>query len=176
VDVCPAVPDPAQGDADGDGRGDACADGVPPPGGGGEPERPDADDDGTPDGVDPCPGDAACGPPAAPTFAGGPGRRASERLLAYLAPAAARTSVAADASATVIALVVAPDVRAGSVSITVGGRRRSDLLGTVVPGTTKTVAVPLDRRRTVVRFSAQGPRVGRRRTTDRDTLVFVKQR
>jgi len=42
-----------------------------------------------------------------------------------------------------------------------------------VPGSTKTLTIPLARHRTVVRMKAKGPRIGRRRLVDVDRLIFL---
>jgi hypothetical protein len=69
--------------------------------------------------------------------------------------------------------VIAADVEAGSVRIRVGRRDWTARAGALVPGSTKTLVIPLARRRTVVRLRARGPRVGRRRLVDVDRLIFV---
>jgi len=42
-----------------------------------------------------------------------------------------------------------------------------------VPGSTRTVTIPLARKRTIVRLRAEGPRGGGRRLVDVDRLVVV---
>jgi hypothetical protein len=45
--------------------------------------------------------------------------------------------------------------------------------GELVPGSTKTLTVPLAGRRTVVKLKAKGPRAGRKRLVDRDRVIFL---
>jgi hypothetical protein len=170
-DVCPAVPDPGQQDGDGDGIGDVC-DSCPSTAAA---EQRDRDGDGTGDPCDPCPADAACGPTTAAKY-DGTGRSArGEHLLRYVNPTSTVSVVPAGTQALALTLVIAPEVVAATVRVRVGRRDLTAALGTFVPGSTRTVTIPLSRRRTVVRLRAEGPRTGGRRLVDADRLV-VKAR
>lgn len=173
-DRCPLVADASQLDGDADGAGDACdrcpgASEPPPPAP--CPERPpDADFDGTPDADDPCPADAACGPLEPVVFAGSGGSGA-EHLLGYVLPAERRVPVQADAATLEIVVVIDPEVVAGSIRLRVGRADLTAANGPFVPGSTRTVSLPLARRRTRVALTARGP--GRLRDRDRFTVVKV---
>lgn len=168
-DVCVLVSDPAQADGDGDGVGDACDDCAAAP----NPDQADSDGDGAPDACDPCPADAACGPPATPVFAGGGGRRHAEDLLTWVIPTGALITLPAGSTHATLTVVVSPAVRAGSVVVRVGRRDVTAELGPFVTGSTRTLRIPLTRRRTVVTLRAEGakPERGRRRVDlDRFTV------
>jgi hypothetical protein len=190
-DDCPTVPNPDQADRDGNGIGDACD-----PGSGGVGGAPDGDGDGVPDdrddcpsvpdagqtdtdadgagdACDPCPSDSTCVPLVGARFGGGGSGGDGDRLLGTVVPPAGTTTVPAGARSATVVVVIAPDVEPGSVRIRVGGRGFD--AGELVPGSTKTLTVPLLRRRTVVRMRAKGPRNGRRRLVDNDRLIFLVQ-
>jgi hypothetical protein len=173
-DRCPSVPDPDQLDGDADGVGDACdrCPGVPDPP---LPEPcpvrpPDADSDGTPDAEDPCPDDASCRPLEPYVFAGSGGGRA-EHLLGYVLPAERRVHVARDARALEFVVTIDPTVLPGSVRLRVGHADLTATSGPFVPGSTKTISVPLAGRRTRVTLVARGPGRSRR---DRDRFTVVR--
>jgi hypothetical protein len=72
---------------------------------------------------------------------------------------------------TLFVVVVAPDVRPGTVRVRVNRRDLTPDLTDFVPGSTKTFAVPLTRRRTTVRLRALVSRAGHRRADiDRFTI------
>jgi len=169
TDVCPIIVDPAQADADGDGTGDAC-DACPALA---VADQRDRDGDGAGDACDPCPTDLACRPAEVPAYDGtGPKGRA-ERLLRYVMPTSTVSVVPAGTSQLALSLVIAPEVIADSVRVRVGRRDLTAALGTFVPGSTRTVTIPLARKRTIVRLRAEGPRAGGRRLVDVDRLVVV---
>jgi hypothetical protein len=198
-DDCPADADPDQADRDRDGVGDACdpcpdtPDPARPPGdcavepprdtdGDGvpdatdncalpNPDQADADGDAVGDACDPCPADPTCLPVVAPEFDGG-GHRRGEGLLTYVQPVAGTTATA-DSSATIL-LVVAPEVTPASFRLRVGRRRLTAAVGPVVPGTMKSLTIPLARQRTVVRLRAGGRLADGRRVVDVDRLVFER--
>jgi hypothetical protein len=185
-DNCPAVANRDQVDGDRDGTGDRCE---PPVDGDGDgtpdgrdncpavanPGQDDGDGDGVGDACDPCPGDDSCGPALPPVFGGGGRRGEADGLLTYLRPGAARTLVAGDAAAAEIVLVIAAEVRPGSVRVRIGARTVTGVLGPLVPGSMKTIVVPLVRPRTVVRLSARGTAAGRP-AIDKDRMIFQKER
>jgi hypothetical protein len=169
TDDCPVVPNPDQADADHDGVGDAC-DNCPTVA---NPAQADADGDGFGDACDPCPNDAACGPLEPPLFGGGGNRRHGDELLTYVVPSAATTHAGAGAQSATLVVVIAPDVVPGSVRLRVGTHDLTAAAGPFVPGSTRTITIPLAPRRTIVRLTASGPRNGRRRTSDTDRFTFI---
>jgi len=169
ADDCPIVFDPDQRDTDGDGRGDACD---PCPTVASADDR-DRDGDGTPDACDPCPDDATCGPVEPAVFDGTGRHRTAEDLLRYVTPTSTVSVVPAGTSALTLTVVIAPEVIADSVRVRVGRRDLTAALGVFTPGSTRTVTIPLTRKRTTVRLRAEGPRAGGRRRVDTDRLVVV---
>jgi len=179
-DNCPSVPNADQADADLDGAGDACdrCPGVSDP----APSEPcpvvpvDTDGDGTPDDEDPCPADPACGPYEEPVWDGGGRRpRRGEALLGFVLPAERKVLLPAGTEQTVITLVVDPAVAAGSVRVLIGGLDVTGTFGPFVAGSTHTLLVPLQRRKTKVRFVAEDSD-GRLRDRDRLKLVIEKEK
>ncbi|HEV7731332.1 MAG TPA: thrombospondin type 3 repeat-containing protein [Candidatus Binatia bacterium] len=172
LDGCPLRPDPAQADADADAVGDACdvcaqtAD----------PLQRDTDGDGAGDACDPCPGDATCGPLVTAAFRGRGGKRTADDLLTYVTPLGAVTTVPATDTHALLTVVVSPDVRAGSVTVRIGTRDVTAELPPLIPGSTRQLRIPLQRRRTVVTLRAEGPGTRRaRRSVDLDRFT-VKRR
>jgi len=174
IDRCPLVADPSQLDADADGAGDACdrcpgASDPPLP----EPcpaQPPDADYDGTPDADDPCPDDPACRPMEPVVFAGS-GRSRAEDLLGYVLPVERRVHVPADVTAIELIVVVDPAVVADSVRLRVGRTDLTAASGPFLPGSTRTVSIPLTSRRTRIVLSARAAGKSQR---DRDRFTVVK--
>ncbi len=166
-DVCPALFDPAQSDRDADGIGDACDDCPDAP----DPAQADTDGDGVGDACDPCPEDASCLPFLPPVFQGG-GNARGDALLGYLAPTTAVTVV--DGDTATITLVVGAGVAPASFRIRAAGRDLTRAVGGIVPGSTKTLTIPLARRRTVVRLRATGRLGDGRRAVDTDRLTFER--
>ncbi|HWP67599.1 MAG TPA: thrombospondin type 3 repeat-containing protein [Candidatus Limnocylindria bacterium] len=175
LDRCPLLADPGQHDTDGDGAGDACdrCPGVAdPPLPDPCPERPpDADYDGAPDAGDPCPEDPACRP-AEPIVFAGSGRSRAEGLLGYVLPVERRVRVPSTVTTLDLVVVVDAAVAPGSVRLRVGRRDLTDAAGPFVPGSTRTVSIPLAKRRTRVVLAARGAAT-RRRDCDRFTVVKV---
>jgi hypothetical protein len=145
-DDCSHTPDPTQVDTDGDGAGDAC---------------------------DPCPSDATCLPFEPAPFGGGGNGGAPDGFLTYFSPTAVVTTLPAGSGSTTVVVVIGPEVEPGSVRVKMGGHDVTATLGPLVPGSTKTLSVPLAKRRTALRLRAAGPRVGHRRQVDTDRLVFL---
>jgi hypothetical protein len=170
-DVCPSLADPQQADGDGDGAGDLC-DSCPATAAA---EQRDRDGDGTGDPCDPCPTDASCGPVTTTKFDGTGKRAHGEALLRYVTPTSTVSVVPAGTQTLALTLVIAPEVIADTVRVRVGRRDLTAALGTFVPGSTRTLTIPLARKRTIVRLQAEGPRTGGRRLVDADRLV-VKTR
>ena len=175
VDDCPHTPDPAQQDTDGDGVGDACDD-CPTLY---DPEQQHAC------GGSPTPPPPTMPPPTLPPASGGGSEApfdpdqthgAANGLLAYLAPRAVRTVMPPGTAVATVIVVIAPDVQAGSVRVRVGARDWTARLGPFVPGTTKTLTIPLLRRRTTVRLRAQAVRTTGRRLVDVDRFVFERRK
>jgi len=180
TDNCPAIPNADQADADLDGAGDACdrCPGAPdPPPAEPCPDLPDdTDGDGTPDAEDPCPTNPACGPHEPPVWDGGGRRpRPGEELLGFVLPAERKVLLPAGTDRTAITLVVDPSVGSGSVHVLVGGTDATASLGPFVPGSTHTLLIPLERRKTKVRLVAEDTD-GRLRDRDQLKLVVEKER
>lgn len=171
-DRCPLVADPAQDDGDADGVGDACdvCRAVT------DPMQADTDGDGAGDACDPCPADAACGPVVASAFHGRGGKRTTDDLLTYVTPIGAAVAVPSSDTQVVLTVVVSPDVRAGSVTVHAGKRDLTAELPPLIPGSTRTLRIPLQRRRTIVMLRAEGPGAGRRRTSVDVDRFTVKRR
>ena len=72
-----------------------------------------------------------------------------------------------------LTVVIAPEVIADSVRVRVGRRDLTAALGVFTPGSTRTVTIPLVRKRTIVKLQAEGPRTGGRRSVDTDRLVVT---
>src|SRR5262249_35927002 len=98
---------------------------------------------------------------------------AAEGLLTYVSPTTSVVTVPAGTATLPFTVVIAPEVTPGSVRVRVGRRDLTAALGVFTPGSTRIVTIPLARKRTVVRFEAEGPRAGRRRLVDKDRFVVV---
>jgi hypothetical protein len=90
----------------------------------------------------------------------------------YVVPDRAVVGLPPGARSTTLEFVIAPDVVPGSVRVRVGRRDLTSAAGDLVPGSTKTLSIPLARRRTVVKLRAKGPWAGQRRLVDVDRLIF----
>jgi hypothetical protein len=96
-----------------------------------------------------------------------------DALLTCVLPQAETTTLPAGSRTATVVLVIAADVQPGTIRIHVGRRELGRDAGDLVPGSTKTLTIPLAGRRTVVRLKAKGPRAGGRRLVDRDRLIFL---
>ena len=184
-DDCPDTPDPAQLDTNHDGIGDACEPPAPDRDGDGvpdaidncptisNPDQADADGDGAGDACDPCPHDPTCLPLEPPGFGCRGNDGPADMLLTCVVPREETTALPPGARTATLVLVIAPEVEPGSVRIRAGRRDLTASAGPLVPGSTKTLTIPLARHRTVVRMKAKGPRIGRRRLVDVDRLIFL---
>jgi len=188
MDNCPTVPNPDQADSNHNGIGDACdtsGSGAPDRDGDGVPDsrdncpdtpnadQQDSDGDGAGDACDPCPFDPTCLPPGPPGAPCGGNHGPEDALLTCVLPQAETTTLPAGSRTATAVLVIAADVQPGTIRIHVGRRDFGASAGDLVPGSTKTLTIPLAGRRTVVRLKAKGPRAGGRRLVDRDRLIFL---
>ena len=101
----------------------------------------------------------------------GSGASRAEGLLAYVLPAERRVHVAAGTDVLQLVIVIAPDVAPGSVRLRAGRADLTAASGPFVPGSTRTVSVPLAGRRTRVRLVARGQS---RENKDRDRFTVVR--
>jgi len=136
------------------------------------PAAADADGDGAADAVDPCPADPGCGPFVSGGFRGSGRGGPAEDLLTWVVPVQHRLVLEPGARRARLVVNVAPGVAAGSVEVRVGRADHTAALGPFVPGSTRVLEVPVDRRRTAVtvRARAADGRSGRR---DLDRIVVV---
>ena len=101
----------------------------------------------------------------------GSGADRGEDLLGYVLPAERRVHVVGNARSLEFVVTIAPAVVPGSVRLRVGRTDLTAASGPFVPGSTKTVSVPLAGRRTRVRFAARGRDKSQR---DRDRFTVVR--
>jgi hypothetical protein len=106
---------------------------------------------------------------------GGRRPRRGEALHGFVLPAERKVLLPAGTEQTVITLVVDPAVAAGSVRVLIGGLDVTGTFGPFVAGSTHTLLVPLQRRKTKVRFVAEDSD-GRLRDRDRLKLVIEKEK
>jgi hypothetical protein len=111
-----------------------------------------------------------------PTYAGSGRRREGEDLLQYVLPGERLVRVSAETTRLDLVVVIAADVEPGSVRVRVGRRDLTDVVGPFVPGSTRTITLPVERRRTRVRLSARRRDERGRRAKDRDKFAIVKER
>jgi hypothetical protein len=171
ADSCPATANATQADGDRDGAGDAC-DLCPLVA---YSANLDADGDAVGDACDPCPDDGSCGPARSPSFVGGKARQEAELFLSFVAPSAKVTRIPRDALAAEVWITFGPSVDPRTLRLKVDRADATALLGSIVPGTSKRVMLPLGGRRTRVSFRIKGAKSSGRTARDTDRLVFHRR-
>jgi hypothetical protein len=171
ADNCPATANATQADGDRDGAGDAC-DLCPLVA---YSANLDADGDAVGDACDPCPDDGSCGPARSPSFVGGKARQEAELFLSFVAPSAKVTRIPRDALAAEVWITFGPSVDPRTLRLKVDRADATALLGSIVPGTSKRVMLPLGGRRTRVSFRIKGAKSSGRTARDTDRLVFHRR-
>jgi hypothetical protein len=109
----------------------------------------------------------------APAFTGKGQRGSVEALLSYAEPGQPKVRVAPGATEAVLVVVVSPDVAPGSVRVRIKRRDVTATLPPFVPGSTRTLRLPLTGRRFTVELSAELAGQGGKRRVDRDHFTWT---
>jgi hypothetical protein len=104
----------------------------------------------------------------------GTGKRSPvEGLLSYVEPTQSKIRVTPGTAEVVLVVVVSSDVEPGSVRVRIKRRDVTSTLPPFVPGSTRTLRLPLTGKRLTVELSAEPAQQGGKRRVDRDHFTWT---